>query len=49
MSKDKIMNIPFGRPWITDEDRESVLRVLDGPIPHTVQFVMNLKKHLKSM
>lgn len=24
--------IPFGRPWITDEDREAVMRVLDGHI-----------------
>jgi dTDP-4-amino-4,6-dideoxygalactose transaminase len=24
--------IPFGRPWITDEDRKAVLEVLDGPI-----------------
>ncbi len=24
--------IPFGRPWITDEDRQAVLGVLDGPI-----------------
>lgn len=25
-------SIPFGRPWITDEDREAVLEVLQGPI-----------------
>ncbi len=25
-------SIPFGRPWITDEDRQAVLKVLDGPI-----------------
>jgi len=24
--------IPFGRPWITDEDRRAVMEVLDGPI-----------------
>lgn len=24
--------IPFGRPWITDEDRQAVLRVLEGHI-----------------
>lgn len=24
--------IPFGRPWITDEDRQAVLAVLDSPI-----------------
>lgn len=30
MSTDR--SIPFGRPWITDEDRAAVLRVLDGPI-----------------
>jgi dTDP-4-amino-4,6-dideoxygalactose transaminase len=24
--------IPFGRPWITDDDRQAVLEVLDGPI-----------------
>jgi len=24
--------IPFGRPWITDEDRQAVMSVLDGPI-----------------
>jgi perosamine synthetase len=24
--------IPFGRPWITDDDRKAVLAVLDGPI-----------------
>src|SRR5437016_4083230 len=24
--------IPFGRPWITDDDRKSVLEVLQGPI-----------------
>ncbi|HXX93560.1 MAG TPA: DegT/DnrJ/EryC1/StrS family aminotransferase, partial [Planctomycetota bacterium] len=24
--------IPFGRPWITDEDRKAVLEVLEGPI-----------------
>lgn len=27
-----LRNIPFGRPWITDEERQGVLRVLDGPI-----------------
>ena len=32
MSKSKAINIPFGRPWITEKDREAVLRVLDGPI-----------------
>lgn len=25
-------SIPFGRPWITDEDRQAVLKVLEGPI-----------------
>ena len=25
-------SIPFGRPWITDEDRQAVIAVLDGPI-----------------
>lgn len=25
-------SIPFGRPWITDEDRQAVLQVLEGPI-----------------
>ncbi len=25
-------SIPFGRPWITDEDRQAVLEVLQGPI-----------------
>ncbi|HEV3027357.1 MAG TPA: DegT/DnrJ/EryC1/StrS family aminotransferase [Planctomycetota bacterium] len=24
--------IPFGRPWITDDDRKAVMEVLDGPI-----------------
>lgn len=24
--------IPFGRPWITDDDRKAILEVLDGPI-----------------
>ena len=24
--------IPFGRPWITDEDRRAIMDVLDGPI-----------------
>ena len=24
--------IPFGRPWVTDEDRAAVLRVLDGHV-----------------
>ena len=24
--------IPFGRPWIIDDDREAVMRVLDGHI-----------------
>jgi perosamine synthetase len=24
--------IPFGRPWVTDEDRRAVLQVLNGPI-----------------
>jgi dTDP-4-amino-4,6-dideoxygalactose transaminase len=24
--------IPFGRPWITDEDRQAVQKVLEGPI-----------------
>ena len=24
--------IPFGRPWITDDDRQAVIEVLDGPI-----------------
>jgi perosamine synthetase len=27
-----IRQVPFGRPWITDEDREAVLEVLNGPI-----------------
>ena len=27
-----IRDIPFGRPWVTDEDRKAVLAVLDGPI-----------------
>jgi dTDP-4-amino-4,6-dideoxygalactose transaminase len=26
------LQIPFGRPWITDDERQAVLRVLDGPI-----------------
>lgn len=34
--------VPFGRPWITDEDREAVLAVLNGPIlthgPHGKAF-----------
>ena len=25
-------NIPFGRPWITDADREAVMEVLQGHI-----------------
>lgn len=25
-------SIPFGRPWITDEDRRAVMEVLEGPI-----------------
>lgn len=25
-------SIPFGRPWITDEERSAVLGVLDGPV-----------------
>jgi len=25
-------NIPFGRPWITDDDRNAVMEVLNGPI-----------------
>src|SRR5881296_3296924 len=25
-------DIPFGRPWINDDDRKAVMRVLDGPI-----------------
>ena len=25
-------DIPFGRPWVTDEDRAAVLRVLDGHV-----------------
>ena len=32
MSSTNARNIPFGRPWITNKDREAVLRVLDGPI-----------------
>lgn len=32
MSDRPTMNIPFGRPWITDEDREAVARVLAGHI-----------------
>ncbi|MFZ5866692.1 MAG: DegT/DnrJ/EryC1/StrS family aminotransferase [Thermodesulfobacteriota bacterium] len=27
-----IRNIPFGRPWITDDDRNAVMEVLNGPI-----------------
>ena len=27
-----LRNIPFGRPWITDDDRRAVLEVLDGHI-----------------
>jgi len=30
MSEDN--SIPFGRPWITDEDRQAVMDVLNGPI-----------------
>lgn len=29
---DPAMNVPFGRPWITDEDRRAVMEVLDGPV-----------------
>lgn len=25
-------SVPFGRPWITDDDRRAVMKVLDGPI-----------------
>jgi dTDP-4-amino-4,6-dideoxygalactose transaminase len=33
MSKPAIQRkIPLGRPWIRDEDREAVIRVLDGPV-----------------
>ena len=28
----EVRNIPFGRPWITDEDRQAVLAVLQGHI-----------------
>ena len=27
-----VRSIPFARPWITDEDRQAVIRVLEGPI-----------------
>jgi perosamine synthetase len=26
------LSIPFGRPWITDDERSAVLRVLEGPV-----------------
>ncbi len=32
MSGNEIRHIPFGRPWITDDDRKAVLAVLEGPI-----------------
>lgn len=32
MSDNSTRNIPFGRPWITDDDRKAVLAVLDGHI-----------------
>ena len=32
MSEAGRKSIPFGRPWITDEDRQAVITVLDGPI-----------------
>lgn len=32
MSGDDFRQIPFGRPWITDEDRKAVLAVLEGHI-----------------
>ena len=28
----KKLDIPFGRPWITDEDRDAVMEVLKGHI-----------------
>jgi len=32
MSGGDVRQIPFGRPWITDEDRKAVLEVLEGHI-----------------
>ena len=32
MSGSDFRQIPFGRPWITDEDRKAVLAVLEGHI-----------------
>ncbi len=29
---DQVRDIPFGRPWITEEDRQAVMEVLQGPI-----------------
>ena len=32
MAEREQRQIPFGRPWVTDDDRAAVLRVLDGPV-----------------
>jgi perosamine synthetase len=32
MSTSETRAIPFGRPWVTDDDRRAVLEVLEGPI-----------------
>ena len=28
----ELRSIPFGRPWITDADKNAVMRILDGPV-----------------
>ena len=37
-----VRTIPFGRPWITEEDQQAVLTVLQSPVlthgPHGQQF-----------
>ena len=42
MTQENIRSIPFGRPWITDDDRRAVQDVLEGPIlahgPHSKAF-----------
>ena len=49
-NSDSKRNIHFGRPWITDEDREAVVDVLNGPIlthgPQTLDFEREFGEYL---
>ena len=51
MSDENRESIPFGRPWITNQDREAVLKVFDNPIlthgPVCHEFETAFSKYLQ--